>query len=192
VAIDDLGLIVGFCTSSGCAARVLSWWGGLYFDHATTLVPESVIPIVERPAGAGPWVIDARVDVRARIAPGVRVRPAVYLQGEATQWVAIPASRQQKNGVYEALVSQIGKPYDRTAILDQATGAMVDRHWTREDAWDCSELMVWSWIKGVLVPPALFGALTPNRLAPGVAACMAWTLRAVPTPVLLTPSPTGA
>lgn len=49
-----------------------------------------------------------------------------------------------EQAIYRAAISQIGKPYDKWAIL----GFPVRRNWQQESDWFCSELVGWSIMQG--------------------------------------------
>ena len=55
-----------------------------------------------------------------------------------TTLVELPVHNPQL--IIEAARSQLGKPYDWTAIL----GLGLHRDWQEQDAWFCSELIAWS------------------------------------------------
>lgn len=48
------------------------------------------------------------------------------------------------NQVVNAALSQIGKPYDLTALF----GILSHRDWQEQDKWFCSELIAWAFDKG--------------------------------------------
>lgn len=58
------------------------------------------------------------------------------------QLVRLPASNPA--AVIAAAASQIGKPYDWTALF----GFLVRRDWQADDSWFCSELVAWAFDKG--------------------------------------------
>lgn len=45
--------------------------------------------------------------------------------------------------VWEAALTQIGKPYDKTALL----GVYANRNWQEDDSWYCSEYFSWAHAK---------------------------------------------
>lgn len=86
----------------------------------------------------------------AAVSPdGSRVLGAKFFQGVC--WEPIEAARHWQTKIGHAtlpaadedsfwgfLEAQIGKPYDKLAIIGIG---LADRHWAREDAWICSELI---------------------------------------------------
>jgi uncharacterized protein YycO len=83
---------------------------------------------------AGPHVIEATAQ------EGVRQVSLAYAISQASdyQLVEIPASAPQT--IIDAARSQVGKPYDWTAIL----GLGLRRDWQEDDSWFCSELIAWA------------------------------------------------
>lgn len=64
--------------------------------------------------------------------------------------------------VIAAAASQIGKPYDYTAIL----GIGLQRDWQEDDAWFCSELIAWAFDAAgqPLFRPDCMRRVTPQHL----------------------------
>lgn len=52
----------------------------------------------------------------------------------------IRAEVDAPDSVLERAISQIGKPYDYTAIV----GFLFRRNWQLREAWDCAELVAWA------------------------------------------------
>lgn len=85
----------------------------------------------------------------AHLQGGVQIRPAGYDKATMTREliVGLPdktASIGEAAAVYTMehdflafLQAQVGKPYDRTALI----GLALDRDWHQADSWFCSELM---------------------------------------------------
>ena len=74
------------------------------------------------------------------VTSGVRRRPtmaAIHAARDAS-FVDLPCADPQS--IVDAAESQIGKPYDWTALL----GIGLHRNWQDDDAWFCSELVAWS------------------------------------------------
>src|SRR5689334_9108316 len=92
----------------------------------------------------GPWshvdailpdgtLLGSRDDELGGKPSGVQVRPAGYQRFLATERVSIPCSDEAETAFYEFLNSQIGKPYDETAIA----GFVFQRDWRAPDSWFC-------------------------------------------------------
>jgi uncharacterized protein YycO len=85
-------------------------------------------------------LVDGDTVIEATTAHGVR-RAALSdaLRSAATRaLVQIPCADPQ--AVLAAATSQLGKPYDYSAIL----GIGLHRDWQEDDKWFCSELVAWS------------------------------------------------
>jgi hypothetical protein len=189
-----MSLIIGDCRGSDCLSRTIGWFGGGYYSHSTTLFPRSWLPFVSTarpdyslkhiPPG-GALVLDSRNDSVGGAPPGVQIRAASYLpkHGEAVDWRHLPCSARQEACIYRALISQLGKPYDKIGILDYVTGALRDRNWQNESAWFCSELRTWSWIAAGLLSRSTYPNALPYRVTPGGSALIAWGLSATPVPL---------
>lgn len=94
--------------------------------------------------------------------PAVRVSPLadVLAKHSANCIVDIPCDNPA--AVLAALRSQIGKPYDLTALF----GLLTHRDWQEPDAWFCSELVAWAFSQGgapLFRPEALY-RVTPQHL----------------------------
>ena len=70
----------------------------------------------------------------------VRRCPVVQAINHAKRGAIIELPCRDPQAVIAAAASQIGKPYDYTAIL----GLGLRRDWQEEDAWFCSELVAWA------------------------------------------------
>lgn len=76
--------------------------------------------------------------------PKVRRVPLETVLNSHSKWVIVDIPTDCDKEIEEAAISQIGKPYDITALL----GILVHRQWTDLDSWFCSELLAWSFAKG--------------------------------------------
>ena len=72
--------------------------------------------------------------------PAVRVAPLSEVIAAHSAHVIVDLPCLSPAEVIKAARSQVGKPYDYTAIL----GLGLRRDWQEEDAWFCSELVAWS------------------------------------------------
>ena len=77
---------------------------------------------------------DHQITVGARSIGGVKVRPCAKDRYSRVEQFTAPGILQ----AYEWARTQIGKPYDFSAIA----GIAVDRNWRDETKWFCSELIV--------------------------------------------------
>lgn len=130
------GLTVGYVKSGNIASKVIEWWGAGGWSHATTLI-------------APGWVIDARLQ------GGVARRPVSYLKGFTVEWLRVPCSADAVRAAFDALESQVGKPYNYIAIAAFAStrlASLFDRNWRSEKSWFCSELQGWAGEQGGVWP----------------------------------------
>lgn len=82
-------------------------------------------------------LLGARSDEVGGQPAGVRIRPPNYVKTWTHQvLVEIPCTDEQKAAALSFAHAQLGKPYDKLAIV----AFVVGRDWRREDAWFCSEL----------------------------------------------------
>lgn len=91
--------------------------------------------------------------------PRVRVAPlqAVLAAHSAHAFVDLPAEVGQR--VIQAARSQVGKPYDWTALI----GIVLRRDWQEGGSWFCSELAAWAMARG---GAPLFRSDTLHRVTP--------------------------
>ena len=94
---------------------------------------------------------------------GVQIRPASYVAdsgGNNIVRVTIPTNPDTEQKIYDFAISQIGKPYDLTAIAAFVAG----RDWRNPDSWFCSELAASSLEQGGVFPFPLFAPA--NKITP--------------------------
>lgn len=60
--------------------------------------------------------------------------------GQAKEFALVELPARDPQRIIDAARSQVGKPYDWTAVL----GLGLRRDWQGRDAWFCSELIAWS------------------------------------------------
>lgn len=96
---------------------------------------------------------------------GVQARPLGYDAGMRTQelLVELPATDSQERIFGVFLTSQLGRPYDHTAIA----GLVLGRNWRERDSWFCSELQAAAleqcgWFEGELAEEV--NHITPRDL----------------------------
>lgn len=109
---------------------------GFWPSHVETEMPEGGL------LGASFW------------GKGVVNHPIGYDTGDFYQesFLQIPATPEQEEIFYTFLRSQIGKPYDWTAII---SFLIWWRDWHEEDSWTCSELVAIALSKCGLFPDHL-------------------------------------
>lgn len=68
---------------------------------------------------------------------GYRIRAYNYLEFDNEMFRGIQLAPEQEAAFWKWQYSQIGKPYDLTAIF----GMLVRRDWQEDDSWFCSEVI---------------------------------------------------
>lgn len=104
-------------------------------------------------------IVDGDVIIEATGGKGVIATPLLQAQQDAKLWRLEEYPCLDADAIIAAARSQIGKPYDRTAIL----GILFSRDWQEDDSWFCSELVAYSFQKG---GRKLFRRDTLNRITP--------------------------
>ena len=82
---------------------------------------------------AGPCAIEA-------VTTGVRKVPVLEAMDRAKRAAVVELPCRDPRAVIAAAESQLGKPYDFTAIV----GLGLHRDWQEDDRWFCSELVAWA------------------------------------------------
>jgi hypothetical protein len=82
-------------------------------------------------------LLGARSDQLGSVPAGVQIRRPGYVEFSALRHVVLPTTPDCDLAFYDFLRTQIGKPYDHSAIL----GFALDRDWRQPDSWFCSELI---------------------------------------------------
>jgi uncharacterized protein YycO len=94
--------------------------------------------------------------------PAVRVAPLAEVVAKHSRHTFAEIPCQDAAAVIAAVRSQVGKPYDLTALF----GMLVRRDWQEADAWFCSELVAWAFAEAgapLFRPEALY-RITPQHL----------------------------
>jgi hypothetical protein len=147
---------VRFCAAAGFTSWLIEWDGASAFSHMANFLADGRI-------------LDARVDDPCGNGCGVQIRPGNYLDS-VKRWidVEIDCTADQARDWELALLSQEGKPYDKTGIVDFITGSYKDRNWRSESAWFCDELGIWAQEQAGICPRLTAPTF---KLTPG-AACL--------------------
>lgn len=95
--------------------------------------------------------------------PGVQIRPGDYAKFAYSETFIVPATAEQEKAFWGFLFAQVGKPYDRLAILGFVSG----RNWRQDDAWFCAEIDARALEISKLVPPLY---LIDNKITPAALA----------------------
>lgn len=111
----------------------------------------------------------------AHYAGGVQARTRDY---DAGQWkrqlfVVLPATDDQARAFYAFLASQVGKPYDMTAIGEMALGVVTGEapNWAQSPSWICSALQTAALLTSGIMKsaPASVRLATPRDVLVGCA-----------------------
>ena len=108
-------------------------------------------------------LLGARSDEVGGAPTGVQIRPQGYNKWDQVEQIALQATPEQEKAFYDFLQAQLGKPYDKTAIIAFA----FERDWTAPDSWFCSELAAAALVYcGWFPKPFRFGVneITPRDL----------------------------
>lgn len=103
--------------------------------------------------------------------PRVRVTPLADVLAKHSRWTIIDLPCGNPAAVIAAARSQIGKPYDLTAVL----GIAIHRDWQDSARWFCSELVAWAFEQA---GSPLFRADAVRRVTPE----HLWMLAPAPPP----------
>ena len=82
-------------------------------------------------------LLGSRADTLCGIPAGVQIRPKDYIPFSKVLRIDLTASDIQTTAFYDFLQTQIGKPYDKRAII----GFLFGRDWRGTSSWFCSELI---------------------------------------------------
>lgn len=146
--MDSGTIVLQFVSNNSLGSKVIEWFDHGLYSHVDSVMPDGSL-------------LGARNDVIQGFAKGVQVRPASYVMGYAhVKRVELITSATIAEAYYEFVKSQIGKPYDTTAIA----GFIAGRNWLEEDSWFCSELST----KGLVVSKFLqhLPSAPCNKIAP--------------------------
>ena len=135
-----------FIRDHGISSALIAWFGGGEYSHVDYAMPD------------GTW-LGARSERVGGIPPGVQIRPANYITPLRCLTLSLQTTSEQDRDHYQFLYSQIGKPYDKWAIL----GFIFGRNWQDPGAWICSELQCAAAMSADIMQPL---CLTANRITP--------------------------
>lgn len=145
-------VVLRFVGGSDIASELIEYFGGdLGLSHVDAVMPD------------GLGLLGARSDNVGGVGPGVWIRPLNYLPYKTVRDVSISCSQEQQDRFYDALLSQISKPYSKITIL----GLIVGHDFHDKNGWICDELVAWACCQAGVLPPELLplmSELTPNSL----------------------------
>ncbi len=141
-----------YSTSTAFASMVIRRLCHSEFSHVDIVVPgEGLLGV------SGP-------DKEIGDAGGVLIRPFnpwPYLHPPRT----VELDTDKELSIIAVGRTQIGKPFDNTALWDFLSDNPGDRDWQDEQSWFCSEFIVWCFVKAGFFPYPLVSA--KNRITPG-------------------------
>lgn len=88
-------------------------------------------------------IVDGDTIIQANALHGVIRTPLAEAIGTAKRVELVRLPARDPAAVISAAASQIGKPYDWTALL----AWLLRRDWQEDDSWFCSELVAWCFTK---------------------------------------------
>lgn len=107
-------------------------------------------------------LVDEDTVIEAAALQGVRRVSVISAVDRAKDIARVDLPCRDPEAVIQAARSQIGKPYDYTAIV----GLSLRRNWQEPDAWFCSELIAWAFDAAgqPLFRPEAIRRITPEHL----------------------------
>ena len=139
-----------FVMGSGLSSALITWFSAGAFSHVDCVLPSGDL-------------LGARSDQIGNVAPGVQIRPPNYETWKRRVVMKLTVEPAKERKFLDFLHNQIGKPYDKTAIL----GFVAGRDWRAADSWFCSELQAAA-LEVATVSPLLYSPtnkITPAALA---------------------------
>lgn len=139
-----MAITLQFVAGDGIGAELIEWFSAGDFSHVDIVMPDGSL-------------------LGARLDGGVRIRSANYQTFHKRAVAVLDRGQSVSDAFIAAAVSQIGKPYDKTAIIGFAAG----RDWREDDSWFCSELAAWALEQANTFPHAFYAPaskITPNGL----------------------------
>jgi hypothetical protein len=136
-------IVLQFVASDDPESEAIRWFSRGWCSHVDAVLPDGSL-------------LGARLD-------GVKIRPPDYAAFSQRETVCLTATPEQEEAFYAFLHAQVGKGYDRLAIVAFA----VRRDWRDDSKWFCSELIaraleVCGWLPKPLAHPA--NQITPRDL----------------------------
>jgi hypothetical protein len=117
-------IVLQFVGNNSFGSTLIEWFDHGQYSHVDSVLPDGTL-------------LGARDDVILGVPAGVQIRPATYVDSyPKIKQVSLPTTDEIAQAYYDFVRSQIGKPYDSTAIA----AFIVGRDWINPLAWFCSEL----------------------------------------------------
>lgn len=138
-----------FVQGPDISSRAIAWFSAGHFSHVDAVIEGQLLGArSDEVWGHDSW-----------IGPGVRLRPPDYAAWPKRVVMEIKTTPFQEMAYRRFLFKQIGKPYDKTAIL----AFVLNRNWRESDAWFCSELQAAA-LEAAGVFPKLY--VDANKITP--------------------------
>jgi len=149
-----------FVCGNAISSRTIAWFSAGHLSHVDAILPDGRL-------------LGARSDHVGGKPPGVQVRHPGYAKWVSRIIMTIPTDQTKQDKFYDFLRMQIGKPYDRLAIL----GFLFNRDWRDDDSWICSELQAAALEYAGISPSPLY--LAANKITPVACALVCSALGAI-------------
>jgi uncharacterized protein YycO len=135
-------IVMQFSGNSSLTSRMIQWFGKGKYSHVDTVLVDGML-------------LGARSTVMSGFPEGVQIRSPDYQVGYTLKRVSIPCTDEQQKSYYDFVLQQVGKAYDKTAIMAFVTGSTR----SDSDSWFCSELNTAAlqkcgWLKQLSLPPS--------------------------------------
>lgn len=127
-------------------SKLIEWFSAGHYSHVDVVLPTGDL-------------LGAREDKVGGKDPGVQIRPPNYESFHVKTDMTLSCTAKEARDFYRYLNDQVGKPYDKPAIL----GFVFGRDWRQEDSWFCSELVARALEVSLIMPMLL---LPPNKVTP--------------------------
>jgi uncharacterized protein YycO len=129
------------CTSNLPGAVFIRWLTGSQWSHCALVMGDIAVEAT--------W-------------PRVRKVPVQQIMNEHTKSLMIDIPCKDDAAAFYKALSQVGKPYDLTALFGWLSG----RDWQEEDKWFCSELVAWAFDQAgsPLFRDGVLSRVTPQNL----------------------------
>lgn len=154
-------LYIQFVGTPGIYSKAIRWFTAGTVSHVDAVLPSGRL-------------LGSRADKVGGANRGVHIRAADYEPFNPRVLFRVETEQEKVSSYWDFLFGQLGKPYDKPAILGFGFG----RNWREDDSWFCSELIARA-LEVSHVLPELFAPankITPQNLATALSASGAlWT-----------------
>lgn len=106
-----------FSNCGSIESSLIQWFEGSRWSHCGAIMPDSTV-------------------IEALWSGGVQRNKLIDFLEDSDDWAIFDIALPNEVAAEQFLIEQIGKPYDKTAII----GIVFERDWDSSDSWYCSEL----------------------------------------------------